>query len=108
MTDTHVPHLARRMADIEAFQVMDLLARARELEGQGRDIVHMEIGEPDFPTPEPITAATRRALAEGKTHYTPALGLPALRGLGFDIPLTPQGAFYIMPTAAASPPTADN
>lgn len=79
MTDTHVPHLARRMADIEAFQVMDLLARARELEGQGRDIVHMEIGEPDFPTPEPITAAARRALAEGKTHYTPALGLPALR-----------------------------
>jgi len=67
------------MGDIESFQVMDLLARARELEGQGRDIVHMEIGEPDFPTPEPITAAAQRALAEGKTHYTPALGLPALR-----------------------------
>ncbi|GAB4296103.1 MAG: aminotransferase class I/II-fold pyridoxal phosphate-dependent enzyme [Thiohalomonadaceae bacterium] len=79
MTDTRVPRLAHRMADIESFQVMDLLARARELEGQGRDIVHMEIGEPDFPTPEPITAAARRALAEGKTHYTPALGLPALR-----------------------------
>ncbi|MEW5992834.1 MAG: pyridoxal phosphate-dependent aminotransferase [Candidatus Zixiibacteriota bacterium] len=79
MTDTRVPRLAHRMADIESFQVMDLLARARELEGLGRDIVHMEIGEPDFPTPEPITAAARRALAEGKTHYTPALGLPALR-----------------------------
>lgn len=79
MTDTRPPRLAHRMADIESFQVMDLLARARELEGQGRDIVHMEIGEPDFPTPEPITAAAQRALAEGKTHYTPALGLPALR-----------------------------
>ena len=67
------------MAGIEAFQVMDLLARARELEAQGRSIVHMEIGEPDFPTPEPIVAAGQRALAEGRTHYTPALGLPALR-----------------------------
>lgn len=79
MTDAHPPRLAHRMADIESFQVMDLLARARVLEGQGRDIIHMEIGEPDFPTPEPITAAAQRALAEGKTHYTPALGLPALR-----------------------------
>jgi aspartate/methionine/tyrosine aminotransferase len=73
------PHIARRMVDIDAFQVMDLLARARVLERQGRDIVHMEIGEPDFPTPAPVTAAAQRALAEGKTHYTPALGLPALR-----------------------------
>jgi len=79
MIKSRPPRLAARMADIESFQVMDLLARARELEGQGRDIVHMEIGEPDFPTPEPITAAAQRALAEGKTHYTPALGLPALR-----------------------------
>lgn len=79
MTEKKPPHLARRMADIEAFQVMDLLARARVLEGQGRDIVHMEIGEPDFPTPDPVTAAAQRALVEGRTHYTPALGLPALR-----------------------------
>jgi len=67
------------MAGIDAFQVMDILARARELEAQGRSVVHMEIGEPDFPTPEPIITAGRRALAEGRTHYTPALGLPALR-----------------------------
>ncbi len=79
MTDIRPPHLAARMADIESFQVMDLLARARELEGQGRDIVHMEIGEPDFPTPAPVLAAAQQALAEGRTHYTPALGLPALR-----------------------------
>ncbi|MDX9766811.1 MAG: aminotransferase class I/II-fold pyridoxal phosphate-dependent enzyme, partial [Ectothiorhodospiraceae bacterium] len=72
-------HVARRMADIQPFHVMDLLARARALEAEGRSIVHMEIGEPDFSTPEPIVAAGRRALAEGRTHYTPALGLPALR-----------------------------
>lgn len=58
---------------------MDLLARARELEAQGRDIVHMEIGEPDFVTPQRVIAAARKALDEGHTHYTPALGLPQLR-----------------------------
>lgn len=78
MNDSPI-HLARRMAHIEPFHVMDLLARARELEAQGRSIVHMEIGEPDFATPEPIVEAGRRALADGHTHYTPALGLPALR-----------------------------
>lgn len=58
---------------------MALLARARELEAQGRSIVHMEIGEPDFATPEPIVSAGIKALQAGHTHYTPALGLPALR-----------------------------
>ena len=67
------------MADIQPFHVMDLLARARALEAQGRDIVHMEIGEPDFVTPVPIREAAKRALDAGRTHYTPALGLPALR-----------------------------
>ncbi len=71
--------LASRMEGIEPFHVMDILGRARELEAQGRSIVHMEIGEPDFTTPEPVMAAARRALDEGRTHYTPALGLPALR-----------------------------
>ena len=70
---------ARRMAHIQPFHVMALLARARELEAQGRSIVHMEIGEPDFPTPAPIVAAGQQALAAGLTQYTPALGLPALR-----------------------------
>ena len=72
-------HIARRMADIQPFHVMDLLARARALEAAGKDIVHMEIGEPDFITPQPIIAAGQRALAEGRTHYTPACGLPELR-----------------------------
>lgn len=78
MTDNS-PHIARRMADIEPFHVMDLLARARALEAQGKDIVHMEIGEPDFVTPEPICEAAKRAIDAGLTHYTPAVGLPALR-----------------------------
>ena len=72
--------LADRMQDIQPFFVMDLLARARELEAQGRSIIHMEIGEPDFPTPLPIIEAGRQALLDEKTHYTPALGLPELRG----------------------------
>jgi aspartate/methionine/tyrosine aminotransferase len=71
--------LAARMQQIRPFQVMDLLARARSLEASGRSIVHMEIGEPDFPTPPAIIEAGRRALAAGYTHYTPAAGLPALR-----------------------------
>lgn len=71
--------LADRMQQIQPFFVMDLLARARQLEAEGRHIVHMEIGEPDFPTPAPIIEAGRQALADEQTHYTPALGLPSLR-----------------------------
>ncbi len=71
--------IARRMSDIEPFHVMELLARARELEAQGRSIVHMEIGEPDFPTPEPVVRAGMKALEKGEVFYTPALGLPQLR-----------------------------
>jgi aspartate/methionine/tyrosine aminotransferase len=70
--------LSARARDIEPFQVMDILARARAMEAAGRSIIHMEIGEPDFPTP-PIVEAGIRALREGRTHYTPALGLPELR-----------------------------
>jgi aspartate/methionine/tyrosine aminotransferase len=58
---------------------MELLARARELEAAGRTIVHMEIGEPDFPTAQPICDAGIRAIESGKHFYTPALGLPELR-----------------------------
>jgi len=70
---------ARRMTHIQPFHVMALLARARELEAGGRSIIHMEIGEPDFVTPSPVVEAGIRALREGRTHYTPAVGLTALR-----------------------------
>ena len=70
---------ARRCSDIAPFHVMELLTRARQLEAEGRDIIHMEVGEPDFPTPTPIIEAAQRAIAGGRMFYTPALGLPELR-----------------------------
>jgi aspartate aminotransferase len=57
----------------------EVLVRARELERQGRQVIHLEIGEPDFPTPAPIIAAAKQALDEGYTHYGPTQGLPELR-----------------------------
>jgi aspartate/methionine/tyrosine aminotransferase len=70
---------ASRLTDIAPFHVMELLARAQALAAAGRDIIHMEVGEPDFPTPEPIVAAAQHAIAGGRMFYTPALGLPELR-----------------------------
>ena len=74
-----IPNIADRMKYIEPFYVMDILARARKMEAQGRSVIHMEIGEPDFITPQPIIDAGVRALQSGFTHYTPALGLMELR-----------------------------
>lgn len=70
---------ATRLSKIEPFHVMDIMARARAMEAQGRSIIHMEIGEPDFPTAPAIVQAGIAALEAGRTHYTPALGLPELR-----------------------------
>jgi aspartate/methionine/tyrosine aminotransferase len=70
---------ATRMQLIQPFHVMALLARARELETAGRSVIHMEIGEPDFVTPQPLINAGIKALQDGHTHYTPATGLWALR-----------------------------
>ena len=58
---------------------MDVLARARQLEARGRRVIHMEIGEPDFPTPAPVLDAARAALADGGIYYSSALGQTALR-----------------------------
>jgi len=73
------PPTARRAQEIQPFEVMDVLSRAHALEAQGRRVVHMEIGEPDFSAPQPVVEAGVRALREGKTAYTATLGLPALR-----------------------------
>lgn len=70
---------AERLCGIEPFYVMELLARAKELEAAGRDIIHMEVGEPDFPTPEPVRRAGAQAILDGRMFYTNALGLPELR-----------------------------
>ncbi|ROR98627.1 aspartate/methionine/tyrosine aminotransferase [Sinobacterium caligoides] len=70
---------ARRMNEIEPFRVVEVLTRARQLEAQGRDILHLEAGEPDFKTAEPICEAGIRAIQQGHTHYTPAAGMMSLR-----------------------------
>jgi aspartate/methionine/tyrosine aminotransferase len=70
---------ARRAAEIEPFEVMDVLARAQALEAAGRRVIHMEIGEPDFTAPEAVVEAGVRALRGGLIAYTATLGLPALR-----------------------------
>lgn len=73
------PRLAQRMADIEPFHVVVLITRAKELEAQGRSIVNLVIGEPDFPTPQPIVDAGIAALRTRQVRYTPSFGTPALR-----------------------------
>src|SRR5512142_1149466 len=72
-------HLAARIGDIEPFHVMEVQTAARALEAAGRSVVHMEIGEPDFPTPAPVLEAAKAALDKGDIYYTSALGIPPLR-----------------------------
>ena len=71
--------LAERMSRIGTESAFDVLVRARALEAQGKDIIHLEIGEPDFPTPQNIIDEGKKALDEGWTHYGPSQGLPELR-----------------------------
>jgi len=72
-------NITDKALNIPSFIVMDILERARVLEGQGIDIIHMEVGEPDFDTPDCIVQAGCQALKEGKTHYTHSQGLLLLR-----------------------------
>ena len=72
-------NIAARMAQIAPFHVMELMARAQALETEGRSIIHLEVGEPDFATAGPILDAAQRFLSGGHVHYTAALGLPQLR-----------------------------
>lgn len=71
--------VSKRAEGIRPFIVMDVVARAGELEAAGRDIVHLEIGDPDFPTPDVIVKAAESSMAGGDTGYTQSLGLPDLR-----------------------------
>jgi aspartate/methionine/tyrosine aminotransferase len=71
--------LAGRMSRIGTESAFEVLRRARALEAQGRNIIHLEIGEPDFPTPKHIIEAGKAALDQGFTHYGPTQGLPELR-----------------------------
>ncbi|MDP1983624.1 MAG: pyridoxal phosphate-dependent aminotransferase [Sulfuritalea sp.] len=72
-------NIAARMAQNAPFHVMELMARAAALEAEGRSIIHLEVGEPDFATADPILEAAQRFLGNGHVHYTAALGLPQLR-----------------------------
>ncbi len=72
-------NFAERMSRLGTESAFEVLARARALERQGREIVHLEIGEPDFDTPAHIKDAAKRALDAGATHYGPSAGLPELR-----------------------------
>ncbi|HEU5423778.1 MAG TPA: aminotransferase class I/II-fold pyridoxal phosphate-dependent enzyme, partial [Nitrolancea sp.] len=71
--------LAERMGRLGTESAFDVLSRARALEAQGVDVIHLEIGEPDFDTPPHIVEAAVQALRQGQTHYTPSAGLPVLR-----------------------------
>ena len=92
--------LATRMTTIGTESAFEVSARARALEAEGRDIIHLQIGEPDFDTPGHVREAAKRALDEGATHYAPYPGIPALREAiaedatrrkGFDV--TPDRVF---------------
>ena len=71
--------LAQRMDRILVESAFEVLVRARALEAKGRSVIHLEIGEPDFPTPAHIIEAAKKALDDGYTHYGPTQGLPELR-----------------------------
>jgi len=98
--------VAGRLEQIQPFRVMELLARANELAAAGHDVVHLEVGEPDFETPSPVIEAARRALDQGETKYTDARGNPALREAiadhyqkRLDVTIAPERVFV---TAGAS------
>jgi aspartate/methionine/tyrosine aminotransferase len=95
MKREYEPRLAARMASIEPFHVMDVQARAHALEAQGRRIVHMEIGQPDFAAPPQVAEAAIAAIRTRRLGYTASAGLPELREaisrhyrdrLGADVP----------------------
>jgi aspartate/methionine/tyrosine aminotransferase len=71
--------ITKRSSEILPFIVMDVLEKAQEMQRQGEDIIHLEVGEPDFDTPECIREACYRAIRNGETHYTHSLGLLELR-----------------------------
>ena len=71
--------ISKRASEFTSFIVMDVMAKAQELERAGNHVIHMEVGEPDFPTPRVITEAAITALQNNKTSYTHALGLLELR-----------------------------
>jgi len=71
--------ISKKAREVKSFIVMDVMARAEELERAGERVIHLEVGEPDFDTPRSVREAAIRAIQSGKTHYTHAMGLTELR-----------------------------
>ena len=94
--------LAQKMSRIGTESAFEVLARARALEKQGRNIIHLEIGEPDFPTPRHIVEAGKRALDEGWTKYGPTQGFPELREAIASLYLADRGISASAPRTSAS------
>lgn len=76
---TEVPELARGVSELGTESAFTVLARARELERRGHEVIHLEIGEPDFDTPRHVSEAAFAAVRAGHTHYCPSAGLPEFR-----------------------------
>jgi len=100
--------VSNRAGSIRPFIVMDVVARAKELEAGGRDIVRLEIGDPDFPTPPVIVHAAEEAMAAGDTGYTQSAGLPELRMAitehmrgAYAVDVDPQGIVVTQGTSPA-------
>jgi len=91
------------MSRIGTESAFDVLARARNLEAQGRDIVHLQIGEPDFDTPAHVTEAGIQALRDGYTHYVPAVGMPQLRDAIAEHISTTRGVDFARANVCVSP-----
>lgn len=99
--------MRKTVVDMSPFYVMEVMERAKKLERQGRSIIHLEVGEPDFPTPSCITEAAAKALREGKTYYTASVGLLELREAiaehfleRYNIPVSPD---QVIVTNGSSP-----
>ena len=96
--------ICRRIQELTSFIVMDVLERAQEMERAGESVIHLEVGEPDFDTPEAIKNAAIEALRRGETHYTHSLGTKQLREAICNYYSETYGVRFVLnPTRSSSP-----
>ena len=100
--------ISQKAKNIPPFLVMDILEKAQDLESKGHDIIHLEVGEPDFDTPLKIKRAAQKAIKENKTHYTHSLGVLQLReaisvfyNKKYNVNISPNQVIVTMGTSAA-------
>ena len=98
---------AKRMERLGTESAFEVLARAQRLEAEGRSVIHLEIGEPDFATPTNIIEAAHRAMQSGATHYTPAAGLPQVRE-AIAAEMTGRGGCEVSPAQVVVVPGSKN